>query len=40
MWHAMLVNSVGDIGENIDSDLDSIVGGRLFLRLFPKTGSK
>ena len=39
MWHAMLVNSVADIGGNIDSDLDSTVGGGLFLRLFPKTGS-
>ena len=32
----MLVNSVGDIGENIGGELDTIVGGTLFLKLFPK----
>ena len=36
----MLVNSVGDVGENIGGELDSIVGGALFLKLFPKTGRK
>ena len=40
MWDTMLVNSVGDIGGNIDGELDSIVGGALFLKLFPKTGRK
>ena len=34
------VNSVGDIGGNIGSELDSVAGSALFLKLFPKTGSK
>ena len=34
------MNSVGDIGENIGSGLDSVVGSAIFLKLFPKTGSK
>ena len=34
------VNSVDDIGGNIGSELDSVVGGALFLKLFPKTGRK
>ena len=31
------MNSVGDIGGNIGSELDSVVGSALFLKLFPKT---
>ena len=31
------MNSVGDIGGNIGGELDSIVDGALFLKLFPKT---
>ena len=38
MWHTMLVNSIGDIGGNIGGELDIIVGGALFLKLFLKTG--
>ena len=38
MWHTMLVNGVGDIGGNIGGELDSIVGGALFLKLFPERG--
>ena len=34
------VNSVGDIRGNVGGELDSIVGGALFLKLFPKTASK
>ena len=34
------MNSVGDIGGNIGSELDSVVGGALFLKLLPKTGRK
>ena len=34
------VNSVGDIGGYIGSDLDSVVGSALFLKLFPKPGRK
>ena len=34
------VNSVGDIGGNFGSELDSVVGSVLFLKLFPKTGRK
>ena len=34
------MNSAGDIGGSIDGELDSIVGGALFLKLFPKTGRK
>ena len=34
------VNSVGDIGRNIGSELDSVVGSALFLKLIPKTGTK
>ena len=30
------MNSVGDIGGNIVGELDSIVGGALFLKLFRK----
>ena len=40
VWHTILVNRVGDIGENIGGELGSIVGGTLFLKLFPKTGRK
>ena len=36
----MLVNSVGNIGGNTGGELDSIAGGALFLKLFPKTGRK
>ena len=36
----MLVNSVGDIGGTIDGELDSIVGGALLLKHFPKTSRK
>ena len=32
------VNSVSDIGRNIGSELDSVLGSALFLKLFPKTG--
>ena len=31
------VNSIGDIGGNIGSELDSVVGSALFLKLSPKT---
>ena len=31
---------VGDIGGNIGGELDSIVGGALSLKLFPKSGTK
>ena len=34
------VNSLGDIGVIIGSELDSVVGSALFLKLFPKTGRK
>ena len=34
------VNSVGDIRGNVGGELDSIVGGALFLKLFPKTRRK
>ena len=34
------VNSVGDTGRNIGSELDSVVGRALFLKLFPKTGNE
>ena len=34
------MNSASDIGVNISSQLDSIVGGALFLKLFLKTGRK
>ena len=34
------MNSSGEIGGNIGGELDNIVGGTLFLKLFPKTGSK
>ena len=30
------MNSVGDIGGNFGSELDSVVGSALFLKLFPK----
>ena len=36
----MLVNSVGDIGGTIDGELDSIAGGALLLKRFPKTSRK
>ena len=34
------VNSVGDIGGKIGSELDSVMGSVLFLKPFPKTGRK
>ena len=34
------MNSVGDIRGNIGNELDTIVGGALFLKLFLKTGRK
>ena len=34
------VNSVGAIGRNIGSELDSVVGSTLLLELFPKTDRK
>ena len=34
------MNSVGDIGGNIDNELDSVVGTALFPKLFLKTGMK
>ena len=34
------MNSVGDVGGNIGSELDNVVGSALFLKLFPKTGRK
>ena len=34
------MNSDGDIGGNIGGEVDSIVGGTLFLKLFPKTQRK
>ena len=36
MWRTE-VNSVFYIGGNIGSELDSVVGSALFLKLFPKT---
>ena len=40
VWHTMLVNSFSDIGGNISGELGSIVGGVLFLKIFPKSGRK
>ena len=34
------MNSIGDIGANIGGELGSVVGGPLFLKLFPKTHRK
>ena len=34
------MNSVGGVGGNIVSGLDSVVGSALFVKLFPKTGRK
>ena len=34
------MNSVGDIGGNIGSERDSVVGSALILKLLPKTGRK
>ena len=34
------MNSFGDIGGKIGSELDSVVGSVLFLKPFPKTGIK
>ena len=34
------MNSVGDIGGKIGSELDSVMGNALFLKPFPKTGRK
>ena len=34
------MNSAGDIEGNIGSELDSVVGSALFLKLFPKTDRK
>ena len=34
------VNNVGDIGGNIGGELDSIVDGAIFLKLFPRTPRK
>ena len=34
------MNSIGDIEGNLRSELDSVVGGTLFLKLFPKTGNE
>ena len=34
------MNSIGDIGRNINGELDSIVGGALFVKLFPKIRRK
>ena len=34
------MNSVGDIGGNFGSELESVLGSALFLKLFPKTGRK
>ena len=34
------VNSVGDIGGNIGSELDGVVGDALFLKFFPNTDRK
>ena len=34
------MNSVVDIGGNIGSELESVVGSALFLKLFPKTGRR
>ena len=39
-WVRTKVNSIGDIGGNIGSELDSVVGSALFLKLFPKTARK
>ena len=36
----MLVNIVVDIGGKIGGELDNIIGGALFLKLIPKTGTK
>ena len=35
-----LVNIVDDVGENIGGEIDTIMGGALFLKLFPKPGRK
>ena len=37
---AYKVNSVGDLGGNIGSELESVVGSAIFLKLFPKAGRK
>ena len=34
------MNSVGDTGGNICSELDSVVGSALFLKFFPKAGNE
>ena len=34
------MNSIGDIRGNITGELDSLMGGALFLKLFPKTRRK
>ena len=34
------MNSIGDIRGNIIGELDSLMGGALFLKLFPKTRRK
>ena len=34
------MNSGSDVGENIGSELDIVVGSALSLKLFPKTGRK
>ena len=34
------MNCVVDIGGNIGSELESVVGSALFLKLFPKTGRR
>ena len=39
-WWLTKVNSVSDNRGNTGSDLESVVGSALFLKLFPKTGRK
>ena len=39
-WRTILVNSVGDFGENVGNELGNIVDGALFLKLFPKPDTK
>ena len=39
-WVRTKVNNIGDIGGNIGSELDIVVGSALFLKLFPKTARK